>query len=141
VGSTPAIRYDEPGLYTAHATALDGSGTEHDAEVSVLVGSGPNADARFQALWNGLFDALEVGDRDRAMAHLTSAARERYQPVFDALLPYSAERRTNISPLFRSSVSADIGEYAVERDVNGETKVFLIYFLRSDDGVWRIDAM
>jgi hypothetical protein len=45
------------------------------------------------------------------------------------------------SPLQRVSLSPDIGEYAVNRTIDGEDRIFLVYFLRGVDGVWRIDVM
>lgn len=40
-----------------------------------------------------------------------------------------------------ASVSNDIGEYVVNRTINGVNQVFFIYFLRDTDGVWRLDTM
>jgi len=45
------------------------------------------------------------------------------------------------SPLQRVSVQADIGEYAINRTINGQNRLFLVYFLKDADGVWRLDAM
>jgi len=47
----------------------------------------------------------------------------------------------SFSALQRVPVPANIGEYAVNRTINGQNMVFLIYFLKGSDGVWRIDAM
>ena len=33
------------------------------------------------------------------------------------------------------------GECAISRTIDGRDRVFLIYFLKDSDGVWRIDAM
>ena len=47
----------------------------------------------------------------------------------------------SFSPLQRVSLSPAIGEYAVNRTIDGRDRIFLIYFLKDADGVWRIDAM
>jgi hypothetical protein len=61
--------------------------------------------------------------------------------VFDALLPQMPEIIASYSSLQQVSISSDIGEYAVNRTINGENWIFLIYFLKDADGVWRLDAM
>ena len=61
--------------------------------------------------------------------------------MFDALLPYLPEIIRSYSPLQRVSVSAEVGEYAVNRLVEGENMIFLIYFMKEIDGTWRLNAM
>ena len=61
--------------------------------------------------------------------------------MFDALLPHMPEIVASFSPLQRVSLLPDIGEYGINRTIDGRNRVFLIYFLRDTDGVWRIDAM
>ena len=47
----------------------------------------------------------------------------------------------SFSPLKRLAISADIGEYAINRTIDGVNRIFFIYFLLEADGVWRIDSM
>ena len=47
----------------------------------------------------------------------------------------------SFSALQRVSLSDGIGEYAMNRIVDGENRLFLIYFSRNGDGVWRLGAM
>jgi len=35
----------------------------------------------------------------------------------------------------------DVAEYAVNRTIDDERYLFLVYFLRGVDGVWRLDSM
>jgi hypothetical protein len=65
----------------------------------------------------------------------------KYGPVFEALLPNMPDIVASYSPLQRVSLAPEIGEYAVSRTIDGRNRIFLIYFLRGSDGVWRIDAM
>ena len=39
------------------------------------------------------------------------------------------------------SVAGGVGEYAINRVIDGVNRIFLVYFLQGTDGVWRIDAM
>ena len=43
--------------------------------------------------------------------------------------------------LQRVEIDRPIAEYAVNRVINGEDRIFLIDFIVDNDGVWRIEAM
>jgi hypothetical protein len=98
-------------------------------------------DALFQSIWDGVNAALLAGDEAGALTFLTPGAQEKYRPVFDVLLPDMPQIIASYSPLRQVSVSSAIGEYAITRVIEGKNQLFLIYFLKGDDGVWRLDAM
>jgi hypothetical protein len=98
-------------------------------------------DAPFKAVWDGMNLALLAGNKATALTFLTTGAQEKYGPVFDVLLPYMPEILASYSPLQRVVVSTDIAEYAINRLINGENRIFLIYFFKDVDGTWRIAAM
>ncbi|MBI3301589.1 MAG: hypothetical protein HYZ72_05875, partial [Deltaproteobacteria bacterium] len=108
-----------------------------------LVKSTPAApqDTLFQSIWDDMNAALLAGDKTQALTFLTASAQRKYGPVFDRLLPYMPQIIASYSPLQQVSLSADIGEYAVMRVIDGQLRLFLIYFLKDADGVWRLDAM
>ena len=98
-------------------------------------------DRLFGDLWNGMNTALVSGNHDQALLHLNASAKAKYGPVFTALRPHFAEIVASYSPLRQVEFSSDIGEYAVTRMVEGQKRLYLIYFLKDGDGVWRLDAM
>ena len=103
--------------------------------------SGDPVNAPFRAVWDGMNTALLAGDKATALTYLTPSARVKYGPVFDALLPYMPDIIRSYSPLQRVSVSENIGEYAVNRLIEDENMIFLIYFVKELDGTWRLAAM
>jgi len=40
-----------------------------------------------------------------------------------------------------SALTADLGEYAINRTINGINQLFLVYFVLGADGVWRLESM
>ncbi len=84
---------------------------------------------------------LLAGDKAVAMRYLNDTAKAKFGPVFDVLMPFMAEIVGSYSPLARSSITGDISEYAVKRTEGGVPQLYLIYFLRGADGIWRIDEM
>lgn len=140
-GALFAFTYPQPGIYRALVRVLDASGNAFDETIAVEVQDPAALDAMFRALWNGMNSALVAGDKARAMTFLSAGAKEKYGPVFDKLLPQMPAIVASYSALQRVSVSADIGEYAVNRTIDGVNRIFLIYFVRDANGVWLIDAM
>ncbi len=76
-----------------------------------------------------------------ALKGLSGFAQSKYGPVFDILIPTYAAIAASFSVPQRSAVTADLGEYAINRTINGVNQLFLVYFVLGADGVWRLDSM
>ena len=151
-GEKVTVTANADGSFTAQITAqagdvwsivvTDAAGNASAAGYSLVSGNPADPlDAPFQSIWDGLNAALLARDKAQALTFLTVGAQEKYGPVFDVLLPHMPEIIASYSPLQRISISSDIGEYAITRLLEGKNRLFLIYFLKDDDGVWRLDAM
>jgi hypothetical protein len=133
--------YTTPGLYLARLNLTDSQGNVHTAETSIVIYDAATMDTLFTSLWSDMNTALTVGDMSRALTFLTTGARVKYEPVFTMLLPHMPEIIASYSPLQRVSLSGDIGEYAIMRVIDGQLRLFLLYFLQDSHGVWRLEAM
>jgi len=133
--------YPGPGVYYAKFTATDQQGTTYTTTYAMVIFDPAERDRLFGDLWNGMNTSLVSGDHVSALKHLNAAARFKYGPVFTALRPHFAEIVASYSPLRQVSFSHDIGEYAVTRMAEGQKRLYLIYFLKDGDGVWRLDSM
>jgi hypothetical protein len=120
----------------------DGAGnTSAASQLQIVDAPVDPVDAPFVSIWNGMNAALLAGNKAAALSFLTFGAQAKYGPVFDALLPHMAEIIASYSSLQHVSVSAEVGEYAIIRTMDGKNHLFLIYFLKDADGVWKLDAM
>lgn len=134
--------YTAPGVYQAKITVTDSQNTRYSQTLAIVVYDAAQMDQKFTALWSGLNDALKAKDTAKALKYLNAQAQAKYGPVFTALLPHMPEIIASYSPPQRVEISSDIGEYAINRTVNGQNQIFLIYFKRDeDDGIWRLDSM
>jgi PKD repeat protein len=133
--------YATPGVYQTTITAIDGAGAVTEQAVAIVVNDPQQMDQLFASIWNGMNDALVRGDIATAVSFLNDSAKLKYQPVFEALKQHFPEIIASYSPLSRVSISQNIGEYGIVRPSNGQNQLYLIYFLRDVDGVWRVDAM
>jgi hypothetical protein len=131
-GRVPAVR----GLRPRMGDYVDYTPVE--AEVAADV------DARFQQIWSALNATLVAGDKEGALQFLNVHARPRFEPVWTAILTDP----NNMSELVAGflgfqplSVGQDIAVYALRTTENGEARVYLVTFLRGEDGVWRLAEM
>lgn len=133
--------YTISGLYLARLQVTDQQGAVSDAVVAIVIRDAASMDAMFKSMWDGVNAALVAGDIPTALTFLDSAAQEKYAPVWQVLLPHMAEIVASYSPVRALSISDSIGEYGLNRMINGEKRLFLIYFLKDADGVWHLNAM
>ena len=133
--------YATPGVFQANGVVTDAQNVKHQQTLLIAVLDGAQMDQFFTALWGGMNAALINGDLNGAVAFLNQSAQRKYRPVFEALLPHMPAIIGSYSPLQQVSVSTEVVEYAVNRTINGRVKIFLIYFLKDENGVWRLDAM
>ncbi|MBZ0092494.1 MAG: hypothetical protein K8F27_09770 [Sulfuricellaceae bacterium] len=135
-----SFTYTKPGIYQAQVTVTDSLGI-HSQTVLVSVLDAAKMDQMFKAMWDGLNGALIAKDKTKALQYLNSQAQDKYGPVFDALLPIMPQIVSSYSPPQSVSISSEIGEYAINRTIDGQNRIFLMYFMRDVDGVWRLDSM
>lgn len=133
--------YTVPGLYTARVRVTDQQGGVFNAETAAAIQAVTTMDAMFKSLWNTMNMALVAGDIPTALTFLDVAAQQKYEPVWRALLPHMAEVVASYSPIRGVSIGGSVAEYGINRTINGENRLFLIYFLKDKDGVWRLAAM
>lgn len=133
--------YLTPGTYTAHAEVTDSQNKTYTQDFAIVVHDAASMDQMFTTIWNGMNDALKVGDIDKASSYLTYGAQKKYKPVFTALKPHFTEIVASYSPLTRLAVVGDVAEYVVQRPFNAGQRVYLINFLKDANGVWRLGEM
>jgi hypothetical protein len=133
--------YSTPGVYHATISVTDTENTVSSQTLVVVVSDAVQMDTLFINLWNGMNEELVRGNVIGAMQYLNENAKRKYQRVFSVLLPQMPQIIASYSPLRRVSISEFIGEYAVVRPFNNQKRLYLIYFLKDQDGVWRLDAM
>jgi len=138
---TTTATYSGSGKINTVVRVTDTSGAIYTQSVPIVLANQALLDQTLRAVWNGMKTALTAGDKTRAMQYLDASAQRRYGPVFDILLPSMSQIAASFSDLQSVAFSGGIGEYAINRTINGENRVFFIYFGRNGDGVWRLGSM
>lgn len=142
-GSTMNFRgnYTGSGPVITTISAIDGSGNSTTQTFVVMLDDAAKIDQQLRAAWNGMNNALIAGDKATAMNYLSAGAQTIYGPVFDVLMPDMASITASFSAPQTGTLSSEIGEYVITRNLNGATNVFFVYFVKDATGVWRLDSM
>jgi len=138
---TTAATYSGSGRINTVVRVTDTSGAIYTQTIPIVLTNQALLDQTLRAVWTGMKTALTSGDKTRAMQYLDVAAQQRYGPVFDILLPTMPQIAATFSDIQSVALSGRIGEYAINRTINGENRIFFIYFGRNGDGVWRLGSM
>ncbi|OGB22595.1 MAG: hypothetical protein A3I66_09940 [Burkholderiales bacterium RIFCSPLOWO2_02_FULL_57_36] len=133
--------YTAPGVYQARFKVTDSQNQVVEKTVAVVVEDAVKRDQELRAIWTQFTGALARGSKSEALAYLNGPAQAKYGPVFDVLGPYLNEIVASYSPPLRSLIATELAEYAIVRQVGGEKRLYFMYFVRGEDGVWRIESM
>jgi hypothetical protein len=110
--------------------------------VQVVVQDRGALDQQLKATWSGFAGALADRDLPRASQYFSSTAREIYSPMLGTLRDRLPAIVASFSELRTSSITSDLGEYAIRRtESSGKTYLYLVYFRLGEDGVWRLESM
>lgn len=136
-----AFTYNTPSAYQAVFDIVDDQGAHHIAKAQVVVNNAAQMDVLFNSVWDGMKSALVANDKTGALQYLNIQAQAKYAKVFEMLAPDMPRIVSSFSPLQRVQILERIGEYAINRTIDGVNRVFFIYFLQDSDGIWRLDSM
>lgn len=141
-GTTQSITYGSPGVYTLRIVVYDANDHPiYSATRRVRAIDPSELGYRLANVYTTLVDNLASNNVSAALTAFVDGARDRYSSVFAALgasLPGIAGQLGKLSNIV---VMEDMGELAVARTVGSDTQVFMIYLIRGNDGVWRIETM
>ena len=131
------------GVGTSMATVrvTDTGGNVHTSVTPIVLLSESALDQTIRAVWNGFKAALAAGDKAQAMQYMGPLARDRYSGPFDTLASLLPQIVASFSELQLVTLSSELGEYAINRVINGEDRIFFIHFGQDGDGVWRLQSM
>lgn len=133
--------YYQPGIYQVVVTVTDTRGATHTFRFVVVVQDRGEVDLTLQSVFDEMRNRLRVGDIDGALKTVSGGAQERYKAIFTGLGPALSSVADRLGSLSGGTIIGDIAEFVVLREGVGGSNAFLIYFLRGEDGVWRLDSM
>jgi len=133
--------YQNSGTYIANITVIDELGQIYTKELFIRVYSKNEIDEIVALSYDGMIDSLAGLNTQLSLNYVSLSSRERYRPVFETLAINFPDIISGWSSLQQSKITSEYAEYGINTSVNGIDRLFLIYFIPDDDGVWRMDSM
>jgi hypothetical protein len=131
--------YQTPGTRTATARVMTADGRVFTSSTAVVAQPFTVVDALLQQTWSHFVDALAAGDVDAAVAQIAGThAQSKYRKPLTAIrarLPQFAAALADIRPVW---ITGRAAHYLLVRPENGTPFGYHVYFVRGDDGVWRV---
>ncbi len=134
-------KYETPGLYLPVITAVDSSGEEYSEMTVVNVMSLEQMDTLFKGKWHGLLNELGQGNAERALGFFSVSQKEKYRRVFDDLGGDLQLIVSTFGDIVVNSIEGEMAEYVTVREQDGDKFAYFIYFMRDQNGIWKIKGM
>ena len=106
----------------------------------VVTASGVLASS-LRAIYDGMLSQLRAGNIDGALTAFTGAAYDKYQAIFMQLQPSLATIVDQLGEVQELEFDLDLGEISIVRNTPDGPVRFIVYLIRAEDGIWRIDGM
>lgn len=133
--------FTSPGVYVSTATVTDDQGVRAVRHAVVEVLDRTAADALFRARWTVFRDRLSSADIEGALAGVVEGRREKYRGPLQLLAPDLAAIAAGFSDMTVLSFGEHVVEGVVTRVRDGLAHLHFVYFMRDDDGIWKIVEM
>jgi hypothetical protein len=108
---------------------------------SIVVLSPVALQAKLNGIYDGMLNRLRTGNVQGALSALTASARERYGAVLGQLETALPSIVDQLGVLTEFNFGIDLAELSVVRATPDGPRRFMLYMLRSEDGIWRFDGM
>lgn len=136
-----AYTYAAAGIYRATISVTDSAGNRSSLAQAITVNSLKSMDAMFQTLWGNITSQLAAGNIEQALKFFSPSSRDKYRKVLTTIAPSLSDMFRNFPPIHPTRISDGDAEYFLVMPNNGKNYGYYIYFMRSEDGVWRLDSM
>jgi hypothetical protein len=133
--------YPSPGMYQVKIIITDKSGKTYTVTKPIAIKDVREIDAMLRAVYQTMLDRLRTGDVDGALKTISGGVRTKYEAVFNALKPRLGTVVDQLGTLEGATIGDELAEYVLVRGQGDQAQAFLIYFIKSEDGVWRIEGM
>ena len=130
------------GTWTATITFLDDTNQPIFSTTRTIVVLSPQLlQGRLRSIYTGMLDRLRAGNVKGALSAFTGSAYAKYEEIFSQLQPVLPTVIDQLGTIQEVSFALDIAEISLVRPSPEGDRLFPVYLIRAEDGIWRIDGM
>jgi hypothetical protein len=93
------------------------------------------------AIYENMLLRLKAGNIDGALTAFTGSAYEKFKDIFTQLRPDLVQVIDQLGTVAEVTFNLNVAELTLVRDGPEGPQRFMIYLIRAEDGIWRIDGM
>ena len=94
-----------------------------------------------RGIYDGMLARLRAGNIAGALTAFTGSAYDKYNAIFTQLQPSLATVVDQLGEISEINFGEDLAELSVVRNTANGPQRFMLYMIRAEDGIWRIDGM
>ena len=94
-----------------------------------------------RAIYDGMLARLRAGNIAGALTAFTGSAYDKYNAIFTQLQPSLGTVVDQLGEISEITFGEDLAEFSVVRITDNGPQRFMLYMIRAEDGIWRIDGM
>lgn len=91
--------------------------------------------------WFGLQSALKQKDITSAITYFSARRQDNYAQIFTDLLDDLPSIVQEFHNFYRLDVSDEIALFSINRNIDGENRLFFITFVKNSDNEWVIESL
>lgn len=113
----------------------------YTARKSIVVRLPVALQGNLRAIYDGMLSRLRAGNIPGALTAFTGSAYDKYSAIFAQLQPSLTSIVDQLGDVQEVTFNMDLAEFTIARNTPDGPVRFLVYLIRSEDGIWRIDGM
>lgn len=130
------------GTWTATITALDAANQPIFSTTRAIVVLMPEfLEGRLRAVYSNMLARLRAGNIPGAMTAFTGSAYAKYETIFTQLGEALPGLIDQVGEIEETTFGVDLAEFSIVRNTSDGPQRFMVYLIRAEDGIWRIDGM
>ncbi len=139
--SVLSVPYTDSGVFVPRVRVTNAAGATFNATQVVRVRTLAEMDAMLRAIYGRMIARLSARDVNGALASVSAGVYAKYQSIFTDVAPRFPGILDSVGELRGGTIGEGYAEYVLVRTTSTGRQGFFIYFIRGEDGLWRIEGM
>ncbi len=126
------------GIYYFTATVTGPDGNVYQDTNAIVVFNKTQVDSQLKSTWENMKAALVSNNIDGALSYFGDFSKDKYKRVFLDLGTDLPSIISSLPDIVFVSFYGNVAEYAINRLEDGINRLYFIYFIRDESGLWKI---
>ena len=136
-------RYTTAGIYYPTVTITDDQGNHYTDTTAITVLNKTEIDALLKSKWEGMKAALLSSNVENALMYFVGESKEQYRQAFNFVLSSISSIVNPMQNIELVYLKDAVAKYRIRRvqiiEGSSQEITYYIYFVKDNDGIWKIE--